>query len=317
MVLLWLRYKMSDLFKLDTPIEAVDEDVLLSRFEYIYKENRAIDFIIDRTVEPDLFSEIIDDFDPLISVEKTFIAKPITRAAKQPLALLRLKNDIKFYEYAPKIIEILLEQRAYTSTRQIICGWGYSEHSLDSLKTRFQKNLIAKSEGSAQAFVLRWYDPRVQYVFQNMAPEVLYHHYLADYKIWEYLHPKGVYSKAPVAHAFKFNNIFPKEVIDFLMMCEDVNGINKYLINKNIPSNQIEPMLTYEYLILIKGNSAKVEFNVISELVYWFYRAGSNLTEHPAIQALWDREDYEQMLEKLNTDLTLQANVLERDRVNG
>lgn len=308
---------MSDLFKLDTPIEAVDEDLLLSRFEHIYKENRAIDFIIDRTVEPDFFSEIIDDFDPLISVEKVFIAKPITREAKQPLALLRLKNDLRFYEYAPKIVEILLEQLAYTSTRQIICGWGYSEHSLDGLKIKFQKNLIAKSEGSAQAFVLRWYDPRVQYVFQNMAPEVLYHHYLADYKIWDYIHPKGIFTKAPVAYTFKFNNIFPKQVIDFLMMCEDVNSINKYLVNKNIPSNQIEHMLTYEYLILIKGNSANVEFNVMSELVYWFYKVGSNLTEHADIKALWQREDYEQILEKLNTDSTLQANVLERDRVNG
>ena len=101
------------------------------------------------------------------------------------------------------------------------------------------------------------------------------------------------------------------------MMCEDVNSINKYLVNKNIPSNQIEPMLTYEHLILIKGNSANVEFNVMSELVYWFYKVGSNLTEHADIKALWHREDYEQILEKLNTDSTLQVNLLERDRVNG
>ncbi|WP_033134862.1 hypothetical protein [Acinetobacter sp. MN12] len=83
---------MSDLFKLDTPIEAVNEDLLLSRFEHIYKENRVIDFIIDRTVEPDLFSEIIDDFDPLISVEKVFIAKPITRGAKQGRVKLEVRH---------------------------------------------------------------------------------------------------------------------------------------------------------------------------------------------------------------------------------
>lgn len=309
---------MSDLFELCESIEKVDADLLLARFETIYKTNGEIDFLIDRTVDIDLFSEIIDDFDPLITVEKFFIAQPVSsKQAKQPIALLRLKNDKKFNEYAPQLIELLLEQKGYDSTRQIVCGWGNSTQSLNLIKTSFMKNSVAQLENSKKSYFLRWYDPRVQYVFQNLAPEVLYRHHLKAYKSWEYLHPNGLYRKTSFETAFKFNNIYPKPVIDFLMMCEDVNSINKYLVNKDISSNQIEPMLTYEHLISIRGNSANIEFNVIGELVYWFYKISPNLTEHEEIQALWHKEDYEQIFEKLNTYSDLEIEVLKRDVVNG
>lgn len=309
---------MSDLFELCEPIDKVDADLLLARFETIYKTDGEIDFLIDRTVDIDLFSEVIDDFDPLVAVEKFFIAQPISsKQAKQPIALLRLRNDKKFNEYAPQLIELLLEQKGYDSTRQIICGWGNSTESLDIIKTSFMKNSVAQLENSKKSYFLRWYDPRVQYVFQNLAPEVLYLHHLKAYKSWEYLHPTGLYRKTFFETAFKFNNVYPKSVIDFLMMCEDVNSINKYLINKDIPSNQIEPMRTYEHLILIRGNSANIEFGVISELVYWFYMISPNLIEHEEIKALWHKEDYEQILEKLNTYSDLEIEVLKRDVVNG
>lgn len=291
----------------------LNEHSISERLISIYNQNKYIDFVVDRTVDYDFLKEFIGISNSEIQSEKLFLAKPITREDKEQIIFIRIKSINMLVKITDEIIEQILDQTSYETTRFIVLGWGIYDGELNDFRTDFSKTIIGTNTTKNTKFIFRWYDPRVQYFCTKIFPEVFSTYFLGNLKNWEFAHPQGLFEKNKISHIFKFDYSYPTEFIDYFSKIEDVNRINKYISEKKIDHSLIEPTKTHQLLSFLLNEKPDISFEDINELIYWFYKLDEDLLKHQHFNAAWSNSDYDEIYKLLNSLTEIQMQKLKSE----
>ena len=309
----WLRFNMLNAFKI-IETDQLNENIISERLISIYNRNQYIDFVIDRTVDYEFLNDFIGLSNQELQSEKLFLAKPIAREDKEQIIFIRVKSWKILLKIIDEIIQQIIDQTLYETTRFLIVGWGKYQGELKDFKADFAKTIVGVNVTENTKFIFRWYDPRVQYFCTKIFPEVFLTYFLSNLKEWEFIHPKGLFTKHKMkATKFKFDYSYPIDFINYFSKIEDVNRINKYINEKKILHSRIEPTKTHQLLSFLLIEKNDISFEDINELIYWFYKLDKDLLNHQQFKTAWSNSDYDEIYKKLNSLTEIQMKNLKSE----